>query len=262
MATQIDYIVAAGVFILVIGFVLYFATDYLTSMRTSMSIMGLRSDAISLLSLAEREFENSTGDVKRIGLSTNAYRFWILLNNTQPNLVNQSLTPSDLSNELVEFNYGQMGFSANPQSTSIYENGTEIEREINGDTVSFVSDVDSEEEKWFAVYFDDDSNFTGSSGTVSGTNDVVEKIFAVEKISLIQYKKIQYLGSLNYEALRNTTGVKNFRITIADNSDDENILDYGGTAPREGNVVSINRYVLFQNETGGIRNGNLIVKVW
>ncbi|MBI5347017.1 MAG: hypothetical protein HZB66_00205 [Candidatus Aenigmarchaeota archaeon] len=263
MATQIDFIVAAGVFILITGFVLFFTTDYLETIRTSVKIAELRSDAMSLLSLADRDFEYAP-QTTRIGLHSYAYRLWILVNNTQENLVNQSLAPIRLENELVTFSYAQLGFgSVDYNSTAVYENGThEIARQVSGNTVSFSTAIDASEEKWFLVYFDDDSNFTRSSDNVSGSSNITEKIFPVYKISLVQYKKIQTVESLGYESLRNTTGAKNFRITITDISDSQNILDFGGTVPKEANVVALDRRVIFQNETGGIRSGDLIVKIW
>ncbi len=264
MATQIDYMIAAGIFILIIGFVLHFTTGYLADMRTSMSVTDLRSGALSLLSVSSRDFETFNGETKRIGLASDAYRFWILMNNTKQNLVNTSMDAQNLENETIQFNYSQMGFGGiDYNSTVIYENGTvEIQRQLDRESVTFKANIGINESKWFLVYFDENSNFTMSTQTISGTNSVREKFFPAHKVSVVQYRKIQQLTSMDYEHLRNTTGIENFRITISDLSDSQNIADYGGSLPKEGNIVSLGRRIVFQNQSGSIRNGNLVIRVW
>ena len=258
-AVQIDYIIAAGLFLMIFVVFITFATEYFSTTKESVRLMILRGEAIGLLGVAEQGYvpENWTEDSypSRIGLATTVYRFFILANNTGGGA---------LTDELVQFNYTEIGFEGiDYNSTIVYDDNNTVSYNISRDMVTFKTDIEANEVKWFTVYFDDDSNFTDRSAVISGTDSLSEKIYPVEEISLLQYKKIQLLNASNYTKMKNSSDIENnFRIKIYDIGLNQTFLDYGGDLPAKGDVIALQRYVLYQNKTADIRNGRLTIRVW
>jgi hypothetical protein len=203
--------------------------------------------------------------LRRIGIRTNAYRFLILVNNTNPFYYNQSLDATDLTSELVSFDYTLLGYTGSDyKSTKIYDsNNNPVSYQINGTTISFATNIVANESKLFTVYFDDDSSFEDGSVAVTGSNYINETLYPIERIDLVQYEKIYALGNADYSAVRNGTNTtNNFRIRIQDYGTGSYILTFGDNPPRSGDVIALQKYIVFQNITGGIRSGKLIVQVW
>ncbi len=247
---HIDYLIAAGIFFLIFVFTINFLTDYLATTKELSSIAELRSRALGLLGMADRGFYEP-------GLQSDAYRFYILLNNTADNLINQS-SASDLSNELVEFDVSLLGsFDAN--STAIYYNSLALPYNRSGSMIRFATAIAANQSKLFTVYLDDDSNFTSNAVPVSYSNNVSEKIYPLERVSLLQYRKIEELGNSNYSIISANFG--DFYLTIYDSSGNK-FFGYGGYVPRKGNVISLERYVIYQNSTAGIEFGRMAVQAW
>src|SRR3972149_7723905 len=97
---------------------------------------------------------------------------------------------------------------------------------------------------------------TGTSAAVAGSDNLTETVMAPGRIDVIQYKKVQFLKSSSYSAVKNSTKARsNFRIIITDTATNATHLDYGDEDPRRGNVVALEKFLLFQNSTGGIRLG-------
>jgi len=266
---QIDYVIAIGIFIIIFGVTINYITNYFKTVEDPIKVTTLRSEAVSLMGIADRGFypENWTNESYpvRIGLQSDAHRFLILVNNTQGNLLNQSRTVGDLTNELVSFNYSSLGVSyPDYNSTMIYnESGGVVGYSRSGDVITFSASITANSARWFTVYFDDDSNFTDRTVSISGSNNLAEKIFPVEDISLLQFRKIQSLQNSGYERMKNSTGVFfNFYISMNDINTGASVLFFGENAPNETNVISLQRYVIYQNSTAGVSRARMLVKVW
>ena len=201
--------------------------------------------------------------LRRIGLSTRAYRFYIVLNNSRALWINQSKAWTNLTDELVVFNYSDLGTPARVSSTSIYDdNGDNVPYNINGNTITFNSSVAVNTTKNFTVYFDDDANFPERTTSVAGSNNLTERIFPVQSIGIVQYRKIIFLNNSGYAAVKNATQLpRDFRITLAD-SNGLAVLTFGAQPPQSGNIVATRRFVIYQNATGHIRGGSMNVQVW
>lgn len=266
MASQIDYLIAASIFIVVFAFIVNFVTDYYSGVRTAVQISSMKSQALSLLSIADFEFEPNSSQPEIIGLHTDAYRVLILVNNTQTYLINQSQSAVDQANEPVSFNLSTMGFPGiNYNSTVIYDasNNSLVSYQRNSDNITFSTNINANQHKFFLVYFDDDSNFTGTSSAITGTNTLREKIYPAEKISLIQWKKINILQSLNYGTVKNSTGSEyDFNILIKDVGTDSTVMEFGDAVPSRGTVISVQRFIIYQNSTAAIRDGKIVVRVF
>src|SRR3989304_8038911 len=55
MASQIDYMIAASIFLVVFAFTVNFVTDYYSDIRSTVVISSMKSEALSLLSIADFE---------------------------------------------------------------------------------------------------------------------------------------------------------------------------------------------------------------
>ncbi len=266
-AIQIDYIIAAGVFIAVFAYLIQYTTGYYAAVKDTSDILVLRSEALGLQSIADRgpEPDNWTSSPDRLGLQTYAYRFYILVNNTQPYLINQSQPVIDIANELVSFNFSDMGFTGiNYNSTVIYnESRSIVPYNISRSNITFRTNINANTTQWFTVYFDDDSNFTDTSTSITGSSNLTERIYPAERVSVLQYKKIRQLSNSNYTTVRNSADIKNnFNIKIVDAGDNSTFMEYGGAVPRRGNVIALQRFIIYQNATAAIKNGKMIVQVW
>jgi hypothetical protein len=203
--------------------------------------------------------------LRHIGLKTKAYRFLILVNNTQSYYYNQSMSVTALTNELVSFNYTKLGFpKMDYKSTVVYnETNDMVPYQIVGDNITFRTDIASSQSKWFEVYFDDDSTFEDRSTTITGTNNLTETIYPVEKIEILQYRKMIDLNNTNYTAVKNLSSVDNdFRARVLDTNTSTFFLTYGETPPSHTNIIAFQRFMLFQNSTAGIRGGKFIIQIW
>ena len=265
MASQIDYMIAASIFLVVFAFTVSFVTNYYADIRTTVVISSMKSQALSLLGIADFEFQPNSSQPERLGLQTKAFRFLILVNNTQQYMINQSDSIANRENEQVLFNLTTMGFpNSNYNSTVIYDisNNNMVSYQRNSDLIRFNVSINSNQHKFFMVYFDDDSNFTGSSIAASESNNLTEKIYPVEEISLIQWKKINQLVQLSYGNVKNSTGLQyDFNILLTDLADNT-VLEFGQSLPSRGTIVSVERRVLYQNSTAGIGTGKIIVRVF
>jgi hypothetical protein len=266
---QIDFIVAIGIFVAIFALVIQAITVYFSNAESTSDVEILTTQTISMLGILDSGFVpaswNGTEQIDRLGIATKAYKFFIVVNNTQLFYYNQSQSPGNLANELVSFNYTSMGIrNIDINSTSIYYDNKEVPYNINADNITFRTDIGKNTVKIFTVYFDDDSNFTSRSVSISGSNYIRETIQAALPFNLIQYKKTAILNSSNYTAVRNALGAKNFRLTIhnIEKKPYAVFFDYGGEVPRAGNIVAIQRYALFQNSTAGINEGRLTVRMW
>lgn len=266
MASQLDYVIAAGIFLTVFALMINYTTGYYSTAKDSISIMALKSEAMSMLGVADIGFvpANWSSGPDIIGLQSYAYRFLILVNNTQPYLRNQNQSVTNLTDELVAFNLSGLGFGGDYNSVTIYdENSTQLGYQISGSNITFKVNMDANTEKWFMIYLDDDSNFTSRSVAVSGNDIIRETLYPIERISLLQYRNIQKLGASSYSLVKNTADIEsNFHLQLTDLGTSGTVLDYGADVPGSGNIIALQRYVVFQNETAGIRNGKLAIKVW
>jgi len=266
MASQIDYMIAASIFLVVFAFTVSFVTNYYSDIRTTVVISSMKSQALSLLSIADFEFQPNSSQPERLGLKTKAFRFLVVVNNSQNYLINQSQSVVDLTNEQVSFNLTTMGFSnSNYNSTIIYDlsNNNTVSYQRNTDLVRFNVSINANQHKFFMVYFDDDSNFTGVSSTATNSNNISEKIYPVEEISLIQWKKINQLSELSYGNVKNSTAMEyDFNILLNDLDTGSTIMEFGESLPSRGTIVSVERFVIYQNSTAAIRSGKIIVRVF
>lgn len=265
-AIQVDFVIAVGSFLVIFAFLLQYITGYYAAAKDDIELAALRSEALGLLRIADQEpvpKEWTTAPL-RLGLRTYAYRFYVLINNTTPYLRNPSDPLARIEGELVTFNYSDLGFPGiDINSTVIYDNDTVLPYQITDTNITFNVSVSASEEKWIVVYFDDNSNFSSRSSTVSGVNNLTEKIFAAERIPVLQYKQLQRLNTSNYTLVKNMSDIKNnFRIQLADIDINQTYISYGGAPPRRGDVISLQRFVVYQNATAAVRKGRLTVQVW
>ncbi len=250
---QIDFLLAAGVFILLFAFVIMSLTNHLSATKIQTESMDIKSEAFSLLSITE---------TNKTGLSSEAYRFYVIVNNSQSYWIDQAKPVADLINETVNINFSYYGLKKDINSTLIKdEDGNNIDYQITSiDNISFAVNVSANKIKVYTIYFDDDSNFTSRSKIIAGTNNLTEKITQPQKLNLIRYRSFQILNSTNYSSFKNSTGMKNdFQIILIDNTI---IFNYGLDTPRTGDVSALQRYVIYQNSTGDINNGIITVKVF
>lgn len=263
-ATQVDYVIALGIFIMAFGLIVTLTTDYYTNVTEISKIVVLRSGAIDMMDSLGREplpLQWTTGpDV--LGLGGSAYSFYILVNNTSPHYNNTGVTAQNLSGELVSFNYSQLSIDVN--STVIYnETGHIVPYNMSGNIITFNVSVNAGEVKWFTVYYDDTSNFTARNISIQGANNLTEKIYPAREIAVIEYREIQKLQNAAYTSVKSSIGMKDeFSVEVFNTVTNETFMAFGGTAPTRGNVISLERPVVFQNSTAAIIRGKIIVKVW
>ena len=198
----------------------------------------------------------------KIGLMSKAYKLYIIVNNTAQ-FWKVAQPVETITTEKVTLNYTDLGYTANVPSTIIYEeNGSVVPYNINGKVITFSTSITAGASKYFTVYFDDDSNFPERSATISGVDNITETVGHVQAFPLVQYNSILLLNNSNYTRVMNATGMpRDFSIRLLD-LNGATILNFGPPPPPSGNVISFQRYTLYQNGTGHIRRGRLSVQTW
>ena len=261
--------ISIGIFFVVFSFIILGVTSYLTNVKDTIDIVTLRTEAFSLLRSAETDFSpsgwNGTGNISRIGLATTVKRFRIYANNSKPFYTNQSLNVTDLGSEIIRLNMSELGFQRHDfNSTVIYDSANaSVPYQRDGDNISLAASVNSLAVVYFTVYIDDDSNFTGASSSISGSDILNELVTAPEKIEALQYNKIHRLSISSYSNVKNSTQIRSdFNMLLTDTLTNTAFMNYGDIVARSSNVVSLERLVLFQNSTGGIRRGKLLARTW
>ncbi|MDI6720993.1 MAG: hypothetical protein QMD85_01290 [Candidatus Aenigmarchaeota archaeon] len=265
---QIDYAVAFGLFFVIIVLIAQYSTNYFSTVRDNSEILLVRSEALDLLSVSDFPMEplnwTNEAELKRIGFSTRAYKMLIVVNNTSQFLINRSASVADITSELVTFNYSENGFdNIDINSTVIYdENNNSLAYQISTTNITFSIPINASQARNITVYFDDDSNFTSRSASVTGTNNLTETLFFPERVDVMQFKQIQRIMNANYTLVRNATSSrKDFNIILLDVDRNTNFFSFGDDLPRKGNIVALQKYILYQNSSGFVRKGKLTVQV-
>ena len=94
-------------------------------------------------------------------------------------------------------------------------------------------------------------------------DNLTETTTAAETIQLVQYSKLALLGNSNYTRVKNSTAMpRDFSIRLTDISTNATVINFGPPPPPSVNIVSFRRFTLYQNSTGGIRRGSLIIQGW
>ena len=263
---QTDFIIAVGLFMIIFATVIQLTNVYFITLRETTEVGRLRTDAVELLNIADRDFSpsNWTTGPERIGLYSPAYRFYILVNNTNASMINQSNQAEDRAAELVTFNLTLSGIPVDMNSVLILDrDNNTVTHEVAGSNVSFVTAVSENESIFYTVYFDDDSNFTSFAGSVSGTNNITETLYPVETLEVLQYRKFAKLNATNYTNVKSTLDIQsNFKIKIYDSSKNLTFFEFGGNVPRVGNVVALQRFVMYQNLTRHLNPARLTIQTW
>ncbi len=267
-AIQLDYIIALGLFILMLNFMINYMTNFVTVSKESLEVVSLRSKASTLIkTLADYETTWNSSDVssypENIGLKTKAYWFFVLVNNTEENLKTGGNVTS-LTNELVRINFTLMNMSPDLFSAVIYDSSRNlVTYDTDGNTIIFNVDLDINESKWFEVFIDDDSNFTDNTGTVSTALDnITETIYPLRYLDIIQYRKIEKLNSSNASSFASKTGIDRFFIELLDSAGNQVFNFSTGDIPERADVIALEKAVVYQNSTAGIEKGKLKVYTW
>lgn len=269
-ASSIDYVIAFGIFIVFLGLIMSLVTDYFAGTNKISKITVLRGEALDLLNSLEKKPVPGgwSGGPYVLGAGGKAYRFYIVVNNTALNYLNAGITAEALTRENVSFSYTRLGFSdIDINSTMIInETGGRVAYNVTNTTITFSVPVQLSEERLFTVYFDDDSNFTDYSAAVTGASNnenLTEKIYPAQEIPVIEYREIQRMQNAVYSAMKNATGIKNdFSIEIFNSETNATYVTIGADVPKRGDIVALERPVMYQNSTAHVIRGKLIVKVW
>ncbi|MFH0949179.1 MAG: hypothetical protein V1802_01700 [Candidatus Aenigmatarchaeota archaeon] len=250
--SQIDFVIAAGIFIVAFGFAINSLSNSMALSEKPGSIALLRSRAVNMVDSLLSES----------GIETEAYMLYVNVSNVKERLINKSITSiiETLRNETVKVNFSLLNISQ-PDFNSIvvYESGQRLKHNISDTLLRFSTNLNIGQSKIFSVYFDDDSNFTNASGYIRGPNKLNEVVLPVERIHVIQYRKIQGFFE-DYNKLKAYYG-GDFRIVIYDKKTGAQII-YGYEPPKKGDVISMSRFVMIQNATADINEAEISVIVW
>jgi hypothetical protein len=203
--------------------------------------------------------------IQRLGLGTKVYRFLVNVNNSKPFWYNQSANHTDLSSEIISVDLSSVlpGKKFETSSASVFSpSGSEVQHNISDNTVSFTASVGANGTLWYSVYVAEDGIFPDRSVELSGSDSMSETVMPPEEISAVGSVKLADLAASNYTRLSSALEAGDFRIKLYDINSGTDYFSYGGSVPKKGNVAALQRYVLYQNSTGGLRPGRMTVQSW
>jgi len=202
----------------------------------------------------------------QFGLGTRIYEVKVIANNSKPFYINQSANVTNLTNELILVNFSQLGFaSIDFNSVKVFdENFNQVPCNVSPSnaTLSFVTNLSTNETKIFTVRFDDDSNYTNAfcNSSVVGNNSIVEKSVPFLSRKVMQLRKIELFKHLDYLILKRRIGLgRDFRVKLRNESDV--IFELGKAIPRAANIHAFERDVLCQDERFELKKCELSVYV-
>ncbi len=188
--SQIDFAIAVGIFLGVFAFSILFTTDRISGIKDQI-------ESLDQYLTGEKILSSLFIDSGNLSLVSKAYRFYVIINNTQPYLKNQSAAVSDLENELVIVNFSSLGYpDIDFNSVRVYNSsGSAIKCEIDPERkiLKFLVNISAFESKEFKVWFDDDSNFTlpFCNFSISGSDNLTEIIYPPETFKVIPFSAIE-----------------------------------------------------------------------
>jgi hypothetical protein len=254
--SQVDFIVAIGIFLIATIFIVNYMTDFVTPLKEVSESENIRQRAFFLMNTVKKD--------SAIGLYTTAYRTSIKIENTRKFLINTSHPIIDLNQEALKLNLSKINFTDIDKFSVVVYNDSQRENTIDylisDDLIIFNASIKSDEIKTFYIYFDDDSNFTDRTKYSNITNRLNEIIYPVEQFAVLQYKKIEALSVSDYEYLKSIAD-GDFRIEILDLATGST-MSIGADAPSHGDVVVLDEKTLLQTEDAQIHDGVLKIYVW
>jgi len=194
--------------------------------------------------------------LERIGLAAKSKKYGIMVSNNKQYWRDQSVNVTDLVGEVVS---ADLNLSGNESVQVNDPDGVAQQIGISGTNVTFLANVAANRTLWYYAYVSEGP--APSTTNISGTDLITETVIAPEEITILDSSKIQTLMGSNYTAMREGLGISDFRIRLTDMTS-LNSSSFGGDVPRRGDVVAIDRLVIYQNSTGGLRPGRLTVLVW
>ncbi|GEM_PF-3138796 len=246
MPAQIDYVIAAGVFLGAFLFLTAFVSNYSNTSFSAILTTNLRESALAMLDGIGRDAGGNK--ITDFGLGTDAFTFQVRITNPG----------SSTGNDSTSFKLSDVGYpDADENSVSVQDGDTVIPHALAGGNFRFNTDVPPSD-KTVSVWFDDDSNFPTKSSTVPNIADAFNStLLQVERIRVVSYARLQALNATPYSSVREDF---NFRISLVD----RNGIDYYsyGEIPPEGNVIALQRPAVFQTQGAVYVKGYLIAQVW
>jgi len=188
--SQIDFAIAVGIFLGVFAFSILFTTDRISGIKDQI-------ESLDQYLTGEKILSSLFLDSGNLSLVSKAYRFYVIINNTQPYLKNQSAAVSDLENELVIVNFSSLGCpDIDFNSVRVYnssEDNVKCEVDPERKILKFLVNISAFESKEFKVWFDDDSNFTVPfcNFSISGSDNLTEIIYPPEAFKIISFSTIE-----------------------------------------------------------------------
>jgi len=256
-ASQIDFILAVGIFLIAIFFVVNYMTDFIEPLKEVSDHSQLSARARLVLDGVQREHGS-------LGLMTTAYQTTIVLENTRDHLINSSHAIIDLTNEAVKLNLTGVGFSVvDRYSVAVYNDSdrrTSINYTLVGSIVVFNASVRADSARTFTLTFDDDSSFPDRTQFINATNRLNEVVSPVSELRVIQRRKIDELRFVSVDELR-YVAAGNVRIVVSDGVNGETII-VGELPPQRTDVVVMDASVLVQAGDATIHEGSVQVTVW
>lgn len=220
MASQIDFAVAVGMFIIFVAVVIIYITNIIGSYQGLFINSELSTVSEDLFNTffsgkgVPSDWEDLNVSPVKIGLVTDLYRLPVIIyetNNTLRNNVsinisvtfdstcakkawNNTVRVYDSSNILVPLKLYNQTFCSNQFLTS-------------ADLV-FNATVPANQNKTFFVYYSDDKNVTGSNYTLdfTGAYNITALKYPVEKLTAISVAKMRALRNLTYSEVVQSVG--------------------------------------------------------
>jgi hypothetical protein len=109
----------------------------------------------------------------------------------------------------------------------------------------------------YTIWFDDNSNFTDRSTTISGNDNISQIVWGAEPVWIVQQKALQNLSAAVYNE---TKEYHDFKIRILDGS--STIFEYGQIPPTSETITTASKPVFYQKPNADIGLGELRIEVW
>jgi len=231
MASQIDFAVAVGLFLISIAVLIFFLVSYVSNYFNFTAISELRSISFSFFNTlfgskgVPEKWESYEYTPVKVGLITDLYRLPIVINETNGTArINYTINVS------IDFDPSCLNKTWNSTVRVYDENGTEIPSQLFNQAfcseyfvkkadVVFNLTINPYESKKYFVYYSPQKHILPSnySFTFPTAENYTVVIYPEEKLASISVDKLKGLRNLSYEEVVQTLGSKyNFYVEVSE----------------------------------------------
>ena len=232
MASQIDFIIAVGIFLVFLAVIVNFIVNYLGNYFNMVSLSEMRVSAANIYNALfgskglPTNWWNSTNVPVKIGIVSDIYRRPIRIQEASGSVRNNItinatvLFDETCDNKAWESTIRLFDFNGTQVNMKLYNQTYCTSSYVKQANVLFNFTIQGSETKFFFLYYSPETSVVASNDTAdynTTTPNIVTTLFPEEKLQTISIDRMKALRNLTYDQVVQIMGERrNFNIEISE----------------------------------------------